>query len=78
MCLNTAELVIIHANYLVNCSSLLSAVLITDTFMCILTLSHLIILLQLDAKVAELIHEKSELSGRIEEDQDEIEEMMSK
>ena len=35
-------------------------------------------LLQLDAKVAELIHEKSELSGRIEEDQDEIEEMMSK
>ena len=38
----------------------------------------MIILLQLDAKVAELIHEKSELSGRIEEDQDEIEEMMSK
>ena len=28
--------------------------------------------------MAELIHEKSELSGRIEEDQDEIEEMMSK
>ena len=36
--LNTAELVIIHANYLVNCSSLLSAVLIIDTFMCTLTL----------------------------------------
>ena len=35
-------------------------------------------MLQLDAKVAELIHEKSELSSRIEEDQDEIEEMMSK
>ena len=38
----------------------------------------MIILLQLDSKVAELMHEKSELSGRIEEDQDEIEEMVSK
>ena len=34
--------------------------------------------MQLESKVTELIHEKSELSGRIEEDQDEIEEMMSK
>lgn len=28
--------------------------------------------------MTELLHEKSELSGRIEEDQDEIEDMMSK